>query len=240
MGKIVYKLPEFEGPLDLLLYLISKHKLDIYNIQISLLLEQYMEHIENMEKLDMDLSSEFLEMAARLVYIKTVSLLPKNEEVNELKRELEGQLIEYKECKEMSQILKNMIKFNTFVREPVNLKFDNEYSRNHSIEELLSSYVRVIDRNGRNLPPKKERFAEIVSRHIISVASKVIHILRKLWNNKEIEYESIYDCVKEKSELVATFLAVLELIKCKRIKIEENDGLVKIKLINNRVKKCEY
>ena len=80
MEKLSYKLETFEGPLDLLLYLITKNKLDICDIQISELLDQYMEQINAMQEADMDIASEFLEMAARLVYMKTVSLLPKHEE----------------------------------------------------------------------------------------------------------------------------------------------------------------
>ena len=94
MEAISYKLSEFEGPLDLLLHLISKNKLNIYDIEISVLLAQYMEHIDKMKEKNMDVASEFLEMAARLVYIKTVSLLPKHEESEELKKELSGELIE--------------------------------------------------------------------------------------------------------------------------------------------------
>ena len=93
MEKISYKLPSFEGPLDLLLYLISKNKLNIYDIQISTLLDQYMEHIKAMQEQDMDVASEFLEMAARLVQIKTASLLPKHQEAEEFKEDLTGQLL---------------------------------------------------------------------------------------------------------------------------------------------------
>ena len=85
MEKLSYKIEAFEGPLDLLLYLISKNKLNIFDIQISELLEQYLQQIDVMKERDMDVSSEFLEMAARLVHIKSVSLLPKHEEAEELK-----------------------------------------------------------------------------------------------------------------------------------------------------------
>ena len=95
MEKLSYKLEKFEGPLDLLLTLITKNKLNIFDIQISELCDQYMEQINRMKDLDMDVASEFLEMAARLVYIKTVSLLPKHEEADALKQELTGQLLEY-------------------------------------------------------------------------------------------------------------------------------------------------
>ena len=98
-----YKLPVFEGPLDLLLTLISKNKIDIYDIQISDLLDQYMEQINMMQENQMDIASEFLTMASRLVYIKSVMLLPKyEEEAEELKKELSGQLLEYAVCREIA------------------------------------------------------------------------------------------------------------------------------------------
>lgn len=97
MEKISYKVEAFEGPLDLLLYLISKHKLDIYDIPIVELVDQYIAYVRSMENDDLYVASEFIEMAARLVYIKSVSLLPVYEEAEELKRELTGELIEYRE-----------------------------------------------------------------------------------------------------------------------------------------------
>ncbi|MBQ1663537.1 MAG: segregation/condensation protein A, partial [Clostridia bacterium] len=102
MEQINYKLEVFEGPMDLLLSLISKHKLDIYDIPIMELVEQYTDYVRKMQEADMEVASEFLEMAARLVYIKTVSLLPKSEEAEELKRELTGELLEYRDCQIMA------------------------------------------------------------------------------------------------------------------------------------------
>ena len=107
MEQINYKLEVFEGPMDLLLSLISKHKLDIYDIPIMELVEQYTDYVRRMQEADMDVASEFLEMAARLVYIKTVSLLPKSEEAEELKRELTGELLEYRDCQIMAGKLKD-------------------------------------------------------------------------------------------------------------------------------------
>ena len=88
MDKLEYKLDVFEGPLDLLLYLISKNKLNINDIQLTVLIDQYVEHIRQMQLQDMDIASEFLEMASRLIYLKTVSLLPKHEEAEQMKEEL--------------------------------------------------------------------------------------------------------------------------------------------------------
>lgn len=103
MDNISFKLDVFEGPLDLLLHLISKHKLNINDIEISKLLEQYLLYIEQAKEQDLELAGEFLEMAARLIYIKTVSLLPKPEEAEEIKKELQGTLIEYSLCKRLRQ-----------------------------------------------------------------------------------------------------------------------------------------
>ena len=99
MEQLSFRTAEFEGPLDLLLHLIAKHKLDIYDVQISALLEQYMAYIRAAQDADLELASEFLEMASRLVYIKTVSLLPRHEEESrQLKTELQGQLLEAQVC----------------------------------------------------------------------------------------------------------------------------------------------
>ena len=106
MEQLTFKLDQFEGPLDLLLFLISKHKLNIYDIEIAKLLEQYMAYIDEAQFQNMEVASEFLEMASRLVYLKTVSLLPRHEEEEDkLKQELTGQLLEYQACKQVAALL---------------------------------------------------------------------------------------------------------------------------------------
>lgn len=223
MDKISYKLPVFEGPLDLLLHLISKNKLNIYDIEISSLLEQYMQHIEMMQTQDMDIASEFLEMAARLVYIKTISLLPKHEETEELKRELTGQLLEYQECKRIAAVMAGIISFDRFVREPEEFEFDQTYTRNHPASAMYDSYIAAVGRGKRKLPPPPQAFSGIVARKIVSVNARIIHVLRRLWKGAAIKYSSLFENSKGKSEMVATFLAVLELVKGKRIRVD-GDG----------------
>lgn len=105
MQKISFKLEVFEGPMDLLLSLISKHKLNIYDIEISSLLEQYLAYLDQCREQDLELAGEFLEMAARLIYIKTASLLPRPEEAQKEKQALQGALIEYALCKQAAQVL---------------------------------------------------------------------------------------------------------------------------------------
>lgn len=225
MEKLSYKLETFEGPLDLLLYLITKNKLDICDIQISELLDQYMEQINAMQEADMDIASEFLEMAARLVYMKTVSLLPKHEEMEALRQELTGQLLEYQECKQVAAQLTERFNYNIYVREPAEVEPDKSYKRHHDPREILAAYLSAAGRGKRVLPPSPQSFSGIVTHRIVSVTSQIVYVLRRLWKVKSIAYESLFVEKREKSDLVATFLAVLELVKGKRVRIEgEGEG----------------
>ena len=143
--QLQYKLPVFEGPLDLLLTLISKNKIDIYDIPISELLEQYMEQINRMQENQMDIESEFLTMASRLVYIKSVMLLPKYEdEATELKKELTGQLLEYAVCREMASKLGEIYDFDTYFREASPVEFDLTYNRSHPSEDIAKANVSAV------------------------------------------------------------------------------------------------
>ena len=226
MEKLLFKLNVFEGPLELMLHLISKHKLNINDIEISLLLEQYISSIADMQAADLEVASEFLAMAARLVYIKTVSLLPQPEEGEELKRELEGQLLEYQLCKVMAQKMALLSKVGLlFFRQPKVLQVDKRYNRTHQPNELLQAYITAIGKGKRKLPPPKTAFTEIVSRRLVSVESRIIYVLRRLYQTGVVAYDDFF-IVENRSELVATFLAMLELIKSKRIRMSEDNQFV--------------
>ena len=222
--QFLYKLDVFEGPLDLLLHLIEKHKLNIYDIQISELLDQYMEQINIMQEQDLDIAGEFLSMASRLVQIKSAMLLPKYDEGEKMREELSGQLIEYQRCKKMAKLLSDNISFDSFCREPLKIKADMKYKRIHLPNSLIGSYMAAVGRGKAKLPPSKDVFSDIVARRVVSVSSKIIGVMRKLMKHESIRYENIFDGSTDKSELVATFLAILELIKGKRVRMEEDDG----------------
>ncbi|MBQ8297091.1 MAG: segregation/condensation protein A, partial [Ruminococcus sp.] len=141
MSSLSFKLDVFEGPLDLLLNLISKHKLNICDIEISKLLEQYLLYIDQCHEQNLELAGEFLEMAARLIYIKTAFLLPQPEEAEVLKKELEGALIEYSICKQAASYLASrFIGADIFVRQPMKIKVDTIYSLVHEPDRLVISY----------------------------------------------------------------------------------------------------
>ncbi len=231
-NKLLYHTDVFDGPLDLLLTLIAKNKIDICDIVISDLIDQYLEQIKIMQQQEMDIESEFLQMASRLVYIKSVMLLPKyEEEAEELKKELTGQLIEYKICKEIAQKLTPMVCFGYFTKSPSKMNFDTTYDRSHNPEDIAKAFVSAVGRGKAKLPPPKDAFSGIVSRKIVSVSSKIITVMRKLWKERTVKYSSLFEAAEGKSELVATFLAVLELVKGKRVRIEGDGDNADVRMI---------
>ena len=234
-NKLLYKIEEFEGPLDLLLQLISRNKLNIYDIKLSVLIEQYLSQISLMQENQMDLSSDFLEMASRLIYMKTVSLLPKHEEIEELKKELTGELLEYPMCKEIAQKLSLMTDgFDTFVRPAEPIEIDKTYNLVHDSSEVYNAYMLMIDRIDRRLPPTTKAFTKIVAKKIHSVSSKIIFVMRRLWGKGKRNISSLYTSAEDRSALVATFLAVLELAKANRVKITGEQDNVQIELLKEK------
>lgn len=223
MEQISFKLEVFEGPLDLLLYLISKHKLNINDIPIYTLLEQYLDYIDRMSEQNMDIAGEFLEMAARLVYIKTVSLLPQKEEAEQLKKELQGRLIEYSLCKKAAELMKERYIGNVnAVRKPAILEIDSTYTNIHDPQELFNAYMKI-----QRKPPEEQvradTFNSIVKRKMVSVTSKIIFVLRCLYRSGSCLMNRLFDGMNDRSERVATFLAVLELTKSGRIWLNDDN-----------------
>lgn len=223
MEKLSYQMGDFQGPLDLLLHLIAKHKLNIFEIEIAVLLEQYLAQIEQFKQQEMEISSEFLEMAARLVYLKTVSLLPKNEEAKELQRELEGQLLDYQQYQQAAVQLGQALCMDRFFRQPQTFAPDHTYRRTHTADELLLAYRNAIGRGRRFLPPPVERFSGIVARRMVSVPSQAVVILRRLRRERQVEYAQLFEGIHDRSQMVAAFLAVLELVKGKRIQVVDRE-----------------
>lgn len=218
---ISYKVGDFEGPLDLLLHLLQKNKLNIYDIPIAQVLDQYMDAIREMQESDMEVASEFLEMAARLVQMKSYMLLPKHDEGEQLRAELTGELIEYQLCQEAARRLAmQAVGGDLFVREPDEPEPDPIYRRTHLPEEIREAYYAAAGRGKRRQPPPVQAFSGVISRKIVSVSSKIVFVLRRLRERAIVSYRSLYDGAKSRSDLVATFLAVLELIKANRICVD--------------------
>ena len=223
---ITFKLEDFEGPLDLLLYLVSKNKMNIYDIEIVALIDQYVSMVNGLPVYQMESASEFIEMAARLVQMKSYFLLPKSEEAERMKEELTGMLVEYSACKEVAAQLRSMAEgVYTVVREPAEVELDTEYRLRHDVYLLEEAYNALQGRSRQKQPPRQEQFEPLTTAPFVSVTSRIIHVLRGLMTDRVRRLRQLF--VKEggRSQTVATFLAVLELVRAGRIAIADDESL---------------
>ncbi len=240
MEKFQYKLEVFEGPMDLLLQLIGKKKLSINDVPIMEIIEQYLDYVRQMQEDNLDVSSEFLEMAARLLYIKTVSLLPVHEEAEKLVEELRGELTEYQDCKLVAGKLQQQAKgFEFYGRAPEEFEPDMTYTRIHEPVEIYKAYLAAVGKGMRRLPPPIEAFKGIVAHKIVSVASRISVIIDRFRNNKKQKFSSFFEGSESRSEMVATFLALLAMAKAKRIHFDGSGENVDVTLLQGRGESIE-
>ncbi|PWM43100.1 MAG: hypothetical protein DBX47_07315 [Clostridiales bacterium] len=236
MAELTYKLEVFEGPLDLLLDLIEKHQLDIYDIKISLLTEQYMLYIEEAREQDWNLTADFIEMAARLLYIKSYSLLPVQEDEEEdPKADLEQLLRDYAMYKRISQDLKDeYIGAQIFFREVVPTGLPKPPANyNYAADRLELAYRRVVSSfAAKNITPKT--FNRLIGTKIVSVNSRILYVLKKVRRQSRVRFEAFFDECQSRSEIIATFLAILELLRAGRLDTDENGDDI-IMILNTEV-----
>lgn len=225
MQTLSFQIDGFTGPMDVLLTLIAKHKLNIYDISISQLLEQYLQYLAACQEQDLELAGEFLEMAARLIYIKTAALLPKPETAQAEKEDLQEALVLYAKCKQAAAQLKQQYKENLpFCRQPMQLPEQKKtYTRSYPAEVLRSSFLAI---GQKQLPPSqdglKNRLQRVVSPKTVSVLSKIVWLMRQMHHAEQVCLTTLYDDITDRSARVAVFLAVLELTKHGRIGISED------------------
>ncbi len=223
MEKISFKLEVFEGPIELLLHLISKNKVNIYDIPIATITDQYLEALETMKELDLDISSEFTVMASQLLLIKSRMLLPRTEEADEEdpRTELVQRLLEYQRYKSTMEFLKeheNAYKYMLF-KAPEDIEPALEPDTTvYPVDMLISAFNDILERSKRRIPPPRKTFESIVQREKVSVKDKVVYIKEIVSGGKQVLFFDIFEGMYTKPELVATFLALLELIKVNEIK----------------------
>ncbi len=228
MEKLSFKLEVFEGPLDLLLFLIQKNKVNIYDIPISLITEQYIEYLNAMEQNDLEISSEFLVMAARLLYIKSKMLLPKHEELEgedeeDPRQELIQNLVEYKKYKEISHFFsdrKNICDFLYFKNAVNTEDFKINVNPSLEVDVLTGAFERVMKRFEDKLPPSKMLFSGMVGREPVSVKSKMQSVTYALRLSGQVSFDDLFAGAESRSEIVAIFLAVLELVRNNEVGFE--------------------
>ena len=224
MQELSFKLEVFEGPLDLMLSLIQKHKLNIEDIEIAVLLEQFLLYLEQMQQADIEIAGEFMEMAAHLILIKSSALLPKHE-AEQMKKELEGTLIEYALCKAAAERMKlRFVGTDVFVRQPMDIELDVSYRLNHDPYELYDALAAMSDRSRlMQLRSKPLSIKPIVAKSYVSVFTKIVYVLRRVQRGVRVELNSLYKG-QTRSEQVATFLALLELSKHGHITFSEDNA----------------
>ncbi len=233
------KLDIFEGPLDLLLYLIKRNDINIYDIPIAKVTEQYLQYMELMRLLDLDIASEFLVMAATLIEIKSHMLLPKEElspeEELDPRADLVNRLLEYQKYKQAAETLRQreLIYKDVFDRRPESLEKDDsgEVYFEASLFDLISAFNKAL----KDVP--KEVFYEIIKDEF-TVEQKVHDILRLLLNEVHIYLDDLFAKSKNKLEIVANFLAILELIRLQEITVVQKEafGRIQIRRFEERIK----
>ncbi len=215
----------FEGPLDLLLALIAKNKVSIYDIPIQLIFEQYMEYIAQMERFNMEIASSFIVMAAQLMVIKSRMLLPpKEDDEEDPRQELVDMLLEYQRAKETASELhdRELTYMGRFEKPPEKIESEPEYTLLHDIELLRDAFVRAYSRkfSSEEMIPLEEPIDELITAtRQISVTEKINAVVTVLKSVKRTTLGSVFMSSETKHELVATFLALLELIKGRRVTV---------------------
>ncbi|MCI6435406.1 MAG: segregation/condensation protein A [Clostridiales bacterium] len=225
---------DFEGPLDVIFLLLSKNKIEIQDVSITAILEQYLAYLDEMKRLDMEIASEFISMASHLMLIKTKMLLSAAEQA-EAESELDllrQSLIERRRREAMEQIRlavtqlepRNEIGRCLFTKEPEPLRKDNTYRYQHSVLDLLRALDLIAERNQRQLPPPTANFKGIVAKEPYPVTRKAGEVLRQLVLRGVERLKSLFRGNKSRSEIVATFLAILELCKTNSVVLEDDNS----------------
>ena len=223
---------DFEGPLDVIFLLLSKNKIEIQDVSITAILEQYLAYLDEMKRLDMEIASEFITMASHLMLIKTKMLLSAAEAA-EAESELDllrQSLIDRQRKEAMEQIRmaitvlepRNDVGRCMFVKEPEPMRKDNTYRYQHEPIDLLKALDNIAERNQKRLPPPTVNFKGIVGKEPYPVTKKAKELVRTLILRGFQSLQNLFRGNKSRSEVVATFLAILELCKTNNINIEED------------------
>ena len=223
---------DFEGPLDVIFLLLSKNKIEIQDVSITAILEQYLAYLEEMKRLDIELASEFITMASHLMLIKTKMLLS-TAEAMEAETELDilrQSLIERQRHEAMDQIRMaitaleplNEVGRNIFTKAPEPLRRDTTYRYQHDVMDMLWALDEITERNQRRLPPPTVNFKGIVGKEPYPVTRKAKELVRNLVLRGVQKLKSLFKGSRSRSEIVATFLAVLELCKTNSVSLEDD------------------
>ena len=214
---LTYKIDTFEGPLDLLLSLIAKNKMEIADIRITVIFEQYMAYLDRMKQMDMEIAGEFIVMASELMLIKSRMLLPKPEEpdAEDPRAKLAAALLAYRQAKEAAAYLEEQYAcFSArYVKDEDEIPVDNGYISPHDIQQLQKALARLFSRKDKEAPPPMTGINPIIKKTVVPVSDKIRDVSRRLTTNGTTPFLALFAAAQSKSEIVALFMAVLSLIK---------------------------
>ena len=223
-----FKINDFEGPLDLLLHLIKESKMDIMNIEIEVITDQYMNFLKEQEKMNLEVSSEYLVLASELLEIKSKLLIPNNkieetEEEADPREELINRLLEYEAYKNITKVLqeKELLRKDIYTKYPENINNyipeDKEIHSDVSLDDLINAFQKYYQRQIDNRPLNTK-----VTLKEISIASRRSDIRKLLKSKKKLSFRELFPVVS-REYIVATFLAILEMAKNRELFITQND-----------------
>ncbi len=240
---------DFEGPLDVIFELLSKNKIEIQDVSITAILEQYLAYLEEMKRMDMEIASEFITMASHLMLIKTKMLLSAAEQA-EAESELDllrQSLVERKRKEAMEQIRlavtlleeRNEIGRCLFTKGPEPLRREQGYRYQHDVRDLLRALDMIAERSARQLPPPTTNFQGIVGKEPYPIGRKTGEVLRQLVLRGVERLKNLFRGNKTRSEVVATFLAILDLCKTNTVTLEDdiNGENPNVRLLDEEEKK---
>ena len=224
---MTFHLEQFDGPLDLLLHLLARNRIDIKEIPIAEICAQYLEYLEQMRALDIEVAGEFIAMASHLVYIKSKMLLPVYEEENaeDPRSALIETLLDYQRVKQAGGMLLDRYELgkDAFTRSREALGEDPNRLYVHTSDHLRKAIAAILERAGRKLPPPVESFTGVVGRQKVSIDDKITDLLQRFRKSSRIDFNQLVLEAQDRSEVVAVFLAVLELSKTRKLMIEETN-----------------
>ncbi len=228
METISYKLEAFEGPLDLLLHLVEVNKVSIADIPIALIFEQYMQHIDEMKAMDMEVAGEFIVMAGELMLIKSKMLLPKAvPEEEDPRAGLAEALIKYQQAKAAAALLAKAYPAYSgrMVKDTDEISVDKTFVADQSVTSLCQAVRRIIAYREEHPPADKVTFTPMIAKPIVPVEAKIVGILRHFERKERVSMTTLIEEAVSLPDMIAVFLGILELVKLRRIVLVERDDV---------------
>ena len=227
--KYSIKIDNFQGPLDLLCYLIDKNKMNIYDVNLTEITDQYIEYLNAMEEMNLEIASEFIVMASTLLYLKSKKLLPKQEEEEEeiTEEELIRRIIEYKKFKEISKVFKEnyLIYANRFYKEQEQIKLPKQkLEKDYEPEKIPDIYKALVERNSVKINQNAKNIEKIAIIDKYNVSEKVKEMYKILKNQKKFVFNKLFTVKKhDKEEVVTAFSGLLEMSRRNKVETSQEE-----------------